>query len=455
MSINELTRRRFLQATAVAAGGLAAGPASYSARAASTGKPNFLFIICDQLSLDAISAYGFKDAYTPNIDRLISRGTSFMKSYSTNPVCSPARSSLFTGRMPVETGVIVNGRPIDESCINFGQWFSERGYETVYCGKWHLPGTYASEIPGFTVLPVGMAAGKGEQADMIDAHVSRSSEAYLKNRSRAKPFLMVVSLLQPHDICLFSYTMRGEHARVPEVMPYPEIADKLPALPPNHKAFPKCPGKLAPRYKAAFQKDEQWRYYLYLYARMIEMLDSDIGRVLDALEDSGQAENTVVVFTSDHGDGRGRHLRTGKWTPYEESSRVPLVVSWPGHVDEGRIDKEHLVSGLDIMSTMCDYAVIDPPSDVRGFSLRPLLERDSVTDWREFVVAEFMHKGRMVRTDRYKYVHFEGDPVEMLFDMEKDPYEMNNLYEDVKLAGVMKEHRSLLESWTAEMKPAG
>lgn len=200
---HEIDRRGLLQTGALGAGALVAGAAlgpagralarrSRNARRSSAKKsrPNFLFIISDQLGLDALSAHGCGDVHTPNIDALIQRGVSFTESHSTSPVCSPARSSLFTGRMPVETGVITNNRPIDSSCPNTGQWFRRRRYDTVYCGKWHLPGGYPTEIPGFDVLPVGQGQG-----DLVDTVVSRTCEAYLKNRSPARPFLLVASLM--------------------------------------------------------------------------------------------------------------------------------------------------------------------------------------------------------------------------------------------------------------------
>jgi len=445
--MRDMTRRTFLKAGAATLGAASVAGRATPVRAAA--KPNVLFIICDQLGLDAIAAHGFRDAATPNIDRLVNSGTTFMESHSANPVCSPARSSVLTGRMPIETGVPVNGRPIHPSCPNLGQWFGQNGYETVYCGKWHLPAGYASKLPGFVVLPAGRTAR--EQGDMIDTVVSRACESYLKTRRGGKPFLLVASLLQPHDICYYANAMPGV-CRVPEKLPFPEIADELPELPPNHDSRPRAPMALDRTRFDRFTNDDQWRYYLYIYARMVEMLDADIGRILDALDASGQAKNTIVVFTSDHGDGRGRHRHVSKWYPYEEAVKVPLVVSWPGHVAEKHRDRDHLVSGLDIMSTLCDYAGIKAPADVKGRSLRSLLEGRNVV-WREFVASEFRQRGMVIRTDRYKYVHFQGDPVEQLFDMKKDPWETKNLYQEPRLAGTIEDHRKLLKEWNSIIRP--
>ena len=444
------TRRQFLRTGVVGAGALATGLSAGSAGAlgapavATAGKrPNFVILLCDQLGLDAISGHGCPDVRTPNIDRLIERGVTFLESHSTNPVCSPARSSLFTGRMPVETGVITNNRPIHQSVPNMGQWLNRAGYESVYCGKWHLPAGYPTEMEGFTVLPSG-----GGQGDLVDTIVSRNCEAYLKNRTGGDPFLLVASLLQPHDICYWAIQHK---LLVPEELPFPRIADQLPELPPNHKARPPAPERL---YNMVYKNfsDAQWRYYIYVYYRQVEMVDADIGRILDAVEDSGQADNTVIVLTADHGEGRGRHQHVQKWYPYDESVKVPMVVSCPGRIGENVQDATHLVSGLDLMSTVCDLAGIDPPADTLGMSLRPLLE-GKPTEWREFVASEHHVVGRMLRTPQFKYVHYEDDPVEQLFDMKADPWETKNLYDDPQFAGVLEDHRKLLAEWRSRLKP--
>ena len=442
-----MTRRRVLQASSLAAAAWAT-PTAPAAKPdpgpAGAKKPNVLLILCDQLGLDAIAAHGSPDTRTPQLDRLIARGTTFLESHSTNPVCSPARSSLMTGCMPVETGVITNGRPIHRSRPNLGQWLGARGYETVYCGKWHLPGGYQAKIDGFHVLPAGKS--QGELGDTI---VSNACAAWICNRTAAKPWLLVASFMQPHDIC---YWGNARANRMPPNLglPFETLRARLPKLPPNHASRPKAPAKLDARCVRTYSED-MWRYYLYLYARHVEMLDADVGRLLRAVEASGQADNTLIVFTSDHGDGRGRHRHVSKWYPYDEAVKVPLVVSWPGHVPQGRKDTDHLVSGLDVLPTICDYAGADPPKAIAGRSVRPLLEgRD--TPWRRFVVSEFMVDGRMVRTRRYKYARLGDDPVEMLFDMRADPWETKNLYQDPAHAPALAEHRKLLAGFQKHLR---
>lgn len=424
--------------------GAAAVPAF--SRALKAKSPNLLLILVDQLNLDAISAHGCRWARTPNIDRLVRRGVTFMESHSTNPVCSPARSSLMTGRMPVETGVVTNDLPIREGIPNLGQWFRQNNYETVYCGKWHVPSTWQDVIPGFTVIPM---SGEGE-GDMKDSLVALASEAYLHTRSKEKPFLLVSSLLQPHDICFWAIT-----DYIPQIVPktpaFRDLPHPLPELPPNNKSRPLAPKVLDQSgvYMRGFS-DEQWRYYLYSYYRMVEMLDADTGRILDALEASGMTDDTIVIFTCDHGEGAGRHSHVQKWTPYDESVKVPFIASCPKRMQSDVKDSSHLVSGLDVMSTLCDFAGIPAPPNVRGRSLRPLLEGRRV-EWREFVAAEMQQVGRMIRTDRYKYVRYQGDPIEQFFDMRADPWEMTNLAREAQHAGDVARHRRLLDQWEASL----
>ena len=197
-----INRREFIKLGGSALAVLSSSVSCKSVSAAKQSrklKPkNILLIITDQQHIDTIAAGGCRHVRTPALDRLKTRGVSFTESYSTNPVCSPARSSIFTGRASSETGVHVNNLPIRSDIPNLGQWFSqETDYETVYAGKWHLPRSFTNDIPGFKVINTGIG-GFGYLCDTV---TSRACEGYLRNRSQSRPFLMVASFLQPHDIC--------------------------------------------------------------------------------------------------------------------------------------------------------------------------------------------------------------------------------------------------------------
>lgn len=451
-----MNRREFVKIGGAAMAALAGGLNSQETLAAtSPRKPrpkNILLIITDQQHIDTIRAAGCPHVHTPGLDRLKNRGVSFTQSYTSNPVCSPARSSIFSGRTSCECSVHVNGRPIHSDIPNLGQWFSEHtDYEAVYAGKWHLPRTYTDNIPGFRVIHTGI----GGFGYLCDTMMSRACEAFIRNRARSKPFLMVASFMQPHDICEWLRLNTNE----PEDFRYPEIADKLPDLPDNFEYDRNEPETVR---KTRLSRDpfvtgwskQQWRYYRWSYFRHIEQVDAEIGRVLQALDDCGYTDETLIVFTADHGEGMGHHQMVRKSTLYNEAARVPLIISWPGHVPQGRTDTVHLASGMDIMPTLCDYAGIKTPQQMRGMSIRPVLQGDS--SGHEFVVTEVSsNTGRMLRSPRYKYVTYLENAVEQLFDMQNDPGETKNLAQDSGYASALNEHRSLLRQWESRLQVPG
>jgi len=183
----------------------------------------------------------------------------------------------------------------------------------------------------------------------------------------------------------------------------------------------------------------------------VSFVDHQIGRVLDALRESGLEEETVVVFVSDHGDMDSAHRLEHKTVLYEEACRVPFIVRHKGVTPPGRVDRTHLVStGLDLLPTVCDFAGIAPPEGLRGRSVRPLVEGKEPTDWRDEVVVE-CQVGRMLRTDRYKYnVYEDGAHREQLIDLKEDPGEMVNLAADPSRAQVIEDHRRRLARWVDE-----
>jgi choline-sulfatase len=238
----------------------------------------------------------------------------------------------------------------------------------------------------------------------------------------------------------------------PGKLRYPELADEFPELPPNFEYDANEPEAIRKRrlgnepFKGNWDK-QQWRYYRWSYYRNIEQVDAEIGRVLRAVEDTGRAKDTLVVFTSDHGEGMGHHQMVRKSTFYDEASRVPLLFSWPGHIQEGNEEPSHLVSGLDIMPTLCDYAGIRPPQNMRGVSLRDVLD-SKVSSWNRSVISEVTaNTGRMVCSPRYKYITYAENVVEQLFDMQDDPGETRNLVGDSKYASKLADHRRQLREW--------
>lgn len=453
-------------------------------------KPNILIIVSDQQGIDTISAYKehfSHHAYlghwlkTPNFDRMVAGGYSFLESHSTNPVCCPARSSFFTGRYATETGVTYNNVGIDQNIPNMGQWFEANSdYKRVYCGKWHAGGQWnypdvegERKIPGFETIPVGVS-GTG---DFNDFQVSGAMKGYLMNYREEKPFLAIAGLMNPHDICYWTPQLHGNKL-VPKTDIF-ELGSSLPPLPPNFDFSFTDP---FPKQQVKFSKPE-WQNYLHDYCRMIEKLDADLGRLLDAVD--SREDETLVIFTSDHGEGAARHKRVQKWHPFEQSVKVPFLAYMPQHIKAGIIDQKHIVSGIDLMTTVCEYAGIPAPPNCKGRRLKGLLEKGETSDQMDFAVAEFQHTGRVVRKGDFKYVkiykysgmpdqpfvrlvdgkpekfqpcagssRYETLPNRLLFNIKEDPWEQKDLSNDLAFSVKMNELDLLLaEEWEKKIIP--
>jgi len=415
-------------------------------------RPNILFLITDQQYAGALGCAGNPYVKTPSLDRLAAQGVRFEKSYSTYPLCCPDRASLFSSRMPHELGIYgnFNAELAEKGVPTMGELFRDAGYETAYAGKWHLQAPFPAfknrKIPGFTVLPLAgrdphtvdlTKEGKGLT---VDPNAADAAIAFL-GRKHKRPFLLTVSILNPHDICEYS---KCEKFR--EMLP--DNPAKLPPARPNLRDADRLPSALDMfTARHAGWTELQWREYLWIYYRLVEKADAEVGRVLAALDQQGLRDKTVILFTSDHGEMMGSHRMVTKQRLYEESAAVPMVVAPPKTT--AAVDKQHLVSGLDVLPTLLDYAGIAAPESLLGQSLRPLVEGVS-TPWREFVVAETAGRAeaRMVRTARYKYVLFgQGDRREQFFDLEQDPAELKNRVSDASLAEEVQRHRDLLKQW--------
>ncbi|MHB8897586.1 MAG: sulfatase family protein [Thermoguttaceae bacterium] len=405
------------------------------------------------------------------MDGLAASGVRFERAYSANPVCVPSRVSMMTGQFPSRFGMRSNAEarnqlPADALRQCLGSVFRNAGYETQYGGKTHWFRNMTPESIGFDTLT------RDERQGLADA-----CSDFLRRR-HDRPFLLVASFINPHDIC---YMAIDAHARASGKPPlYPQSvteratlaeAMKLPAgvsrgeffarlcppLPDNFEVpalEPECIGTdyLPPgsfrNYVRTNWSEEDWRMHRWAYCRLTELVDRQIGRVLDSLREAGLEKNTVVVFTSDHGDHDASHRLEHKSELYENACRVPLVVRSPAGTAPGTVDRSHLVSvGLDLLPTLCDFAGIEPPAGLRGRSVRPLAEGRRPNQWREELVVESL-AGRTLRTDRFKYnVYATGRNREQLIDLQADPGEMVNLAGDADHAAVLQQHRDRLRAW--------
>ncbi len=409
----------------------------------SPSKTNILFILTDQQHAQTISALGNSHISTPNIDRLVETGVVFEQAYCSNPLCSPSRSSLFTGHYPAETGVTRNNIPLRNTMLTMGHWFALHGYDCTYAGKWHVPECYMRRIPGFDVISTGIThEGSFSDPLMTEACVER-----LFNRDPSRPFLMVASFMQPHDIC--AWLRLNRDGGIPRRYPVPP--EDLPPLPANFTTIPdgepECYRRKRQNNEPGFGQwnEDEWRYYLWNYYRIVELVDNEVGRLLAALEATGILEDTLVVFTADHGESCASHSLCRKETFYDESARVPLIMSCPQRVVPHR--NTTLFSGVDIFPTLCEAAGLPIPPRLAGTSLSNTLRGATIE--RDFIAADShdLH-GIMVRSTRFKYLCFaEDERREMLFDMEKDPGETRNLISDPAVGEIVEQHRSWLRQW--------
>jgi choline-sulfatase/glucosamine-6-phosphate deaminase len=423
-------------------------------------RPNILYICTDQQFAEAMSCAGNPHVKTPAVDGLAERGMRFAEAYCTSPVCSPSRGSMFTGLYPHEHGVTVNNRPIKGELreIYIANVLRERGYECAYAGKWHLPGS-AMRPSDQQRHPYRVLCG------VSDSRVSDACAEYFEE-SRRRPFFLVASYLNPHDICLWAVGRESGYQEEPR---FDTPLEQCPPLPENFAVAADEPSVLRDYYMT--RHDEQksfdeakWRRYLHAYYAMVEAVDADIGRLLEALRARGLHRDTLVIFSSDHGDGLAAHQWLGKCCHYEEAMRVPFIVSYQGTIRPGRVDRTHFVSGgPDFYATALDYAGAAIPEGCQGRSLRCLLEGTTCeTPWRDQVVSEIWLPGnspkrgeawksawgRMLRTQRFKYaVYDRGEFREQLHDLLSDPGEMQNLAGDPEYSEVLDEHRRRLADW--------
>lgn len=331
------------------------------------------------------------------------------------------------------------------------------GYETAWAGGKAKYVGLDNDIESLPVAVQPCSSIEHLQAAEYDEHVADAAIRFVQ-QEHDRPFLLGVAFQNPHDIGYWAMQKPVKHSGV----------DGFPPLPLNF-GIPREPEFLQAYRERDFYGGEylftrdwdtdQWRAYLHVYYRLIEAVDSSVGRVLAVLREAGLEEDTLVIFTTDHGGCMGAHRWSSSLILYEESVKVPLLVSWKGVTPEGAVDDRHLVSGIDVLPTMCDYAGIEPSRQMTGMSLRELMEHPE-SKGRDYVVSELFAdpqdvtwQGRMLRTSRYKYTVFsEGRDPEMLFDLETGPGEMANLAGDPAMGAVLEKHRGLLGEWIEQTR---
>lgn len=428
--------------------------------ASPSAKRNVLVILTDQQTADALSAAGNPHLKTPAMDSLAARGVRFTRAYSPNPLCVPARCSLFTGMDTHTLGVTINDLDATwdtQAYPYLATAFQKAGFDTGYIGKWHLTTSpEATGVHGFDFV-------RHARENALDPDVPAACEAFLTQK-HDRPFLMVASFVNPHDICEWARDGRLPNGPM-EAAPAPELCPPLPAnfaIPALEPEVLRQVQPMAPKtYPTVGWTPERWRQYRWTYYRLVERVDTLIGQVLSTLKRTGHETDTTIVFTSDHGDGMGSHRWNQKQVLYEEVAKVPFLVAGPGVARPGRTDATLVNIGTDLFPTLMDVAGVPRPSHLPGLSLKPVvaakapLKRDHVVIETEFCQSKkrFGIAGRAVLTARYKYVVYDkGAHREQLFDLAKDPGEMVNLAETPTHASTKRRLRGMLEAWMKRTK---
>ncbi len=464
-------------------------------------RPNILFIMSDDHGYQAISAYGYGLNSTPNIDRIAKEGAIFTRAFVTNSICAPSRAVMLTGKYSHLNGKIDNVGGFNWDQQSFPKILQQNGYQTALIGKIHLDGLpqgfdYSNVLPGQGDYynPDFIENGVKKQIPgYVTTLTTKFALDWLKNkRDKTKPFCLLYHQKAPHrnwlpeekylnlfedrdfpfpDNFFDDFNGRGTAAHTQEMGIVKDMMwghdmkfenDPYSGKPTNFMPdILRMDENQRKAWRSAYDKRNEefiknkpegkdlakWKYQRYLrdYLKCIQSVDDGVGEVLDYLDKNGLTGNTIVVYTSDQGFYLGEHGWFDKRFMYEESYRTPLLIRYPKEIKPGTVVKE-MVLNLDYAPTFLNYAGITEPKEMQGESFREVVSGKSVK-WRNAIYYHYFeypgvhavkrHYG--VRTDRYKLIHFYYDIDEWeLYDLEKDPHEMKNIYNDPVYADIRK-----------------
>ena len=415
--------------------------------AAEGAKPNVLIVLADQWRAQAFGFAGDPNVRTPNFDRLAGESIRFVNAVAGMPVCSPTRASLLTGQRPLTHGVFLNDVPLNPKAVTLPEVLREVGYKTGAIGKWHVDGHGRSSfIPrerrqGFEFWRVlecthnyTNSAYFADAPEKLNwpgydaiAQTKEASEFIRASASAKKPFLLYLSWGPPHD-------------------PYFSAPEKYRAL--------YDPTRLKLRLNVPAEMKNEARRILAGYYAHCSALDDAMGELLKALEESGEAANTIVLFSADHGDMLGSHGMMKKQKPYDESVRVPMLIRWPVGLERKGASLDAPMNSEDVMPTLLGLCGVELPKSVEGINYSEYMRGGNnpsdgatviqcVAPFGEWERRRGGKEYRGVRTTQFTYVRDLGGPW-LLFDNESDPYQTNNLVNKPMHARLQRELDALL-----------
>ena len=443
-------------------------------------RPNILFFLTDDHAAPAISCYGGGLNRTPNIDRIAEEGVRFERALVTNSLCAPSRATILTGTYSHVNGVTTLDTPIDASQPTFASVLHEVGYATAFFGKWHMGHGGIHDPQGFDyweafddqgtyIDPLLRTANGDVQTEgyATDLLTDRAL-AWLDEQEEGKPWCLLIWHKAPHR----PWIPAPRHMNLfTDPIPVPETFwdDYSGRGTPAHKATMRVADDLAdvdlkqdPPEGLDYDQMALWKYQRYLqdYLRTIAAVDENVGRACDRVVERGEHGNTITIYGSDQGFFLGEHGWFDKRFMYEESLRMPLVMSWPDRVPKGQVVR-NLVSNVDIAQTLLDAAGAPVPERMQGMSLLPQITGVPDAEVRDaFYYRYWEHDDRMhhvwahygLVTDRYKLIYYYADglglanagdvtypPEWELFDTKEDPHELTSVYNDPRYLTVREQ----------------
>lgn len=456
---------------------------------ASSERPNIILLLPDQMRASAMGVAGNPDVQSPNIDRLAREGVHFKRTYANVPVCCPARAILLTGTYPHVNGMMANDLRLRESEVTLAEILRDAGYRTGFVGKWHLDG--GPRNPGF--VPPGprrqgfefWAAYECHHQHFLPWYFRDTPEMilvpkfepeascdfavdFLMTQPRGKPFFLTVQMGPPHDPygAPDAYMRRYDPAKITLPKNWRPNSENQPggdAIPPKYRR-PDLPGG---SYVKTGGREEIAAYYAAITA-----IDDQVGRLLQVLKETAQDENTIILFTSDHGDMLGSHGMRRKRKPHEESAGVPGILRWPGRIPAGR-SVDTLFSHVDMPATLLGLAGLPVPKHFQGADLSRVALGETTHGPDAVLLQIFVPFNpdqittpwRGLITKRYTYARYEAAPW-VLFDNHRDPAQVSNLAHDPvhaelraqldkKLAALMAEKRDAWRYNSSELVEEG
>lgn len=479
---------------------------------ADAAPPNIVFIFSDDHAYQAISAYGSRINETPHIDRLAEQGMRFDRCYVTNSICGPSRACILTGKYSHQNRFYDNRSRFDSSQPTFATIMQDAGYQTAVIGKWHLvsdpvgfdhwdvlPGQGRYYSPVF-LTPQGRNVEPGYVTDVI----TEKSLRWLKEgRDDRRPFVLMMQHKAPHrswepgpdhvgdfgdkeipepETLFDDYQNRSDAPsratmRIGDHMdPSQDLMVFQPGTRRAKSFFGLTSDAAQQKWIDSFQEENaaylakpptgkekvKWNYQRYIknYLRCVADVDDSVGQIMDYLDESGLANNTILIYCSDQGFYLGEHGWYDKRFMYEQSLRTPLVVRWPGVKKAGSVC-DAIASNLDFAQTFLDAAGLMAPDDMQGRSLRPLLAGQTPSDWRKTFYYHYYEGPPAVHTvdehygvtdGHHKLIHFYKIDQWELFDLEEDPHEMRSVYDDPQYAEIQQRMKQEIKRLREELE---